>query len=402
MSSFRASLNIERRFVAYLIATATADAGYWMALVAQGWLVVKLTDSPLWLGLVSGAAQLPFLLFSLPGGAIADRFDRRRVIAVANVGVAAVAVTTATLIAVDRITVEGLALLGFIAGTLVALEHPVDRAWIYDLVRGRAIGRAIALGALEWATARTVGPALGGAAIVAIGIAAGYGGYALCVLPLIALALVVRTRNTVGAATARGTRRPQRTIVAFSAFTAAFTIGVSPYQALLPGIAKNVYAQGAAGYGVMAAAGGVGAIAGALGLSLRGPRRAGRAATLAALLGALLLLAFAHTRAYFPALALLVAMGAVDTLMYALANTYVQEIATDDERGRANAIFSVAFLGGAPLGNALLGALAERFGTSSVLGWSSTVVAALALGFWFVTAGRSSATPNAPAGLEST
>jgi MFS family permease len=387
MASIRASLP-ERRFVAYLVATATADAGYWMAFVAQGWLVVMLTNSPLWLGVVAAASQLPFLLFSLPGGALADRFNRRLVVAAANVGVAAVALIAAAVIAAGRMTIGGLALVGFIGGTLVALEHPVDRAWIYDLVRGRALGRAIALGSLEWATARTAGPAIGGAAVAAFGIAAGYAGYALCVVPLIALALAVRTRNTTGDDAVGGTARPQREIIAFSAFTACFTIGVSPYQALLPGIAKNVFGLDAAGYGALAAAGGIGAILGALALTVRPARLPGRAAIITALLGALLLIGFAQTRAFVPAVALMVAMGAVDTLMYALANTYVQQIARDAERGRANAIFSLAFLGGAPLGYGLLGVLAERFGSAAALSGSGALAALAALVFWFAFPGR--------------
>ncbi len=374
----------ERRFVAYLIATATADAGYWIALIAQGWLVVKLTNSPLWLGLVSAAAQLPFLLFSLAGGRLADRFDRRRVIAIANVAVAAVALCAAVLVTTGWITVGWLALLGFIAGTIIALEHPVDRAWLYDLVRGRDLGRAIALGALEWATARTLGPAIGGAAVATIGIAAGYAGYALCVIPLIALALVVRTRNAQSAdgAPSPDAANNKRAIVVFSAFTACFTIGISPYQALLPEIAKNGFGADAAGYGAMAAAGGIGAIAGALWLSLRGGvPRPERAATRCAFLGAVLLFAFTQTHALVIAYVLLAAMGLVDTLMYALANTYVQQIAGDDDRGHANAIFSLAFLGGAPLGNALLGILAGRFGSLVALSWSAVVVALAAIAF---------------------
>ena len=378
------SAALEGRFVAYLFATATADAGYWISLVAQGWLVVKLTNSPLWLGLVSASAQVPYLLFSLAGGGLADRFNRRLVIAACNVGIVALAMLLATLVATGRISIAVLVPVVFVLGTITALEHPVDRAWIYDLVRGRDIGRAIALGALEWATARFVGPAVGGLAIATVGIAAGYAGAGLCALPLIVLALAVRTRNTRSDDVGARTEAPgaMRAIVGFSAFTACFTIGVAPYQALLPEIAKNVYGADAAGYGAMAAAGGVGAIAGAIGLSiLGGVPRPDRAATLAAFSGAALLFAFTHVHATAAAVALLAAMGLVDTLMYALANTYVQQIAGDDQRGRANAIFSVAFLGGAPVGNALLGILAGRFGSLTALGWSAAAVALCALAF---------------------
>jgi hypothetical protein len=79
---------MNRRFFAYLCAAAAADSGSWIAQVAQGWLVVKLTDSPLRLGIVSAATQLPFLLFSPAGGALADRFDRRRIIAINNLATA--------------------------------------------------------------------------------------------------------------------------------------------------------------------------------------------------------------------------------------------------------------------------------------------------------------------------
>jgi MFS family permease len=358
---------LNRRFLAYLFAAAAADSGYWVTQVAQGWLVVKLTNSPLWLGLVSAATQLPFLLFSLAGGDLADRFERRHIIAINNGVTAAIACLTAVLVATGTISVGLLAALGFLLGTCNAIEHPVDRAWVYDLVGREAIGRAIGLSALEWATARTIGPAIGGIAIATIGIAAGYGAYALFVLPIIVLALIVRTHNASAPDdTQTETERADasRAIVAFSAFTAVFTIGVTPYIALLPDIAKNTFA--------------------ALLLSWRGDiAHKGRIAIGAALIGALLLIAFTQTHGFIPALMLLAAMGAIDTVMYALTNTYVQEIAGDSARGRANAIFSLAFLGGIPLGNAILGLFAGRFGSLPVLSWSATAVAAIAVLFWF-------------------
>jgi MFS family permease len=377
---------MNRRFFAYLLAAAAVDSGYWIAQIAQGWLGVKLTISPVWLGLVAAATEVPFLLFSLAGGDLADRFDRRRLIALGNLALFVIAVVTAVLVATGAITIWLLAVLGFLAGTVIALEHPIDRAWIYDLVAGDRIGRAIALSSLEWATARTVGPAIGGAAIATIGIAAGYGAYALAALPMILLAMLVRTHTTVptGAAPSPAdAQRNDRSIVVFSAFTAVFTIGITPYQALLPEIAKNAFGQSAAGFGVMAAAGGIGAIGGAAALAWRGDvAHKGRLAVAAAFIAAVLLVVFTRTHALVPATALLVVMGAIDTLMYALSNTYVQQIAGEGERGRANAIFSLAFLGGIPLGSAALGLLAGRVGSQAALGWSGTFVAVAAVVFW--------------------
>jgi MFS family permease len=377
---------LNRRFVAYLFAAATADSGFWIAQVAQGWLVVKLTDSPVWLGLVSAATQVPFLLFSLLGGELADRFNRRRVIAITGFVTVALAAATGIFVAAESIPIWLLTILGFLLGTCNAIAHPVDRAWVVDLVGRAHIVRAISLSSLEWASARTIGPAIGGVAIATVGIAVCYGAYALCVLPLIALAIIVRTTNTSSEFGTEHDRAPGalRSIVVFSAFTAAFTIGVLPYVALLPDVAKNTFGQNAAGYGAMEAAGGAGAIAAAIVLSWRGVNvHKGRFAIAAALIGALLLIAFAHTHSVLVASVLLAAMGAVDTTMYALTNTYVQAIAGDRRRGRANAIFALAFMGGIPVGNASLGLLAGHFGTQPTLGWSATIVAALAVLFWF-------------------
>jgi len=375
-----------RRFLAYLITAALADGGYWIAAIAQGWLVVRLTNSPFWLGAVAAVTQLPFLLFSLAGGDLADRFDRRTVVAINNGLIAAIALVTALLVANGTISVWWLLGLGFAAGTINALEHPVDRAWLYDLVEGRELGSSIALSSLEWSIARTVGPALGGIAIATIGIAAGYAAYAALTLPIGILALVLRS----------GSRRPQtsggtptqpaqlRAIVVFSVFIATFTIGVTPYIALLPDIARNGFGADAQLYGLMAATGGAGAIVGGLGLALAGNvRRKGRLVPIASFTGAALLVLFTHVHTLVPALLILGAMGTVDTLMYSLANTYVQECSGDAQRGRANAIFSLAFLGGIPVGSFLLGALAARVGTDTALTVSATAACVAAVTFWF-------------------
>jgi MFS family permease len=375
-----------RRFLAYLITAALSDGGYWIASIAQGWLVVRLTNSPFWLGAVAAVTQLPFLLFSIAGGDLADRFDRRAVVAINNGLIAAIALITALLVAIGTISVWWLLVLGFAAGTMNALEHPVDRAWLYDLVEGRELGSSIALSSLEWSLARTVGPALGGIAIATIGIAAGYAAYAALTLPIAVLALVLRSQPAPPRAPKNAATQPAqlRAIVVFSVFIATFTIGVTPYIALLPDIARNGFGADAQLYGLMAAAGGAGAIAGGLGLALAGNvRRKGRLVPIASFAGAGLLALFTHVHELWPALVILGAMGTVDTLMYSLANTYVQECSGDAQRGRANAIFSLAFLGGIPIGSLVLGSLAARVGSDAALTISAAVVGAGAVIFWF-------------------
>jgi MFS family permease len=375
-----------RRFVAYLMTAALADSGYWVAFTAGGWLVLRLTDSPFWLGAVAAAGQLPFLLFSLAGGDIADRFDRRVTVAVNNGVIAILSTITAVLIARDLITVWWLLILGFAAGTIMALEHPVDRAWLFDLVGGRDLGSSIALSSLEWSIARTAGPALGGLAIATIGIAAGYAAYAAFSLPIAVLAIVLRKQPQAPSAGDDARTQPAQAnaIVVFSVFIATFTIGITPYQTLLPDIAKNAFGADARLYGMMAAAGGIGAMGGGIVLAIAGDlRRKGRLVPIASFIGAALLLVFTQLHSLASALLVLAAMGAVDTVMYALANTYVQECAGNAQRGRANAIFSLAFLGGIPIGSIVVGTLASRIGSPVALTISALVVCLGAIVFWF-------------------
>jgi MFS family permease len=384
---------VPRRFLAYLVAAGVNDAGYLVAYVAQGWLVVKLTNSPFWLGVVFGTGQLPFVLFSLLGGKLADSFDRRTLIAACNVLLALVAAATAWLVWTGTITIWLLTLLAFCTGTIVALEHPVDRAWLYDLVAGKQLGRSIALSSLEWSVARTAGPALGGVVVAALGVAAGYGIFALCTLPLAALAIALgrraaRTRSRRRAvAVEAATRAPDApldpVLVPFCILIATFTIGVNPYVALMPDIAKNVLHQDVRGYGALMACGGAGAIASAAALAALGELRAkGRIVAIAAFAGAVLLVAFTLVRSPLVAGALLVAIGAIDNIMYALANTYVQQRTGHTNRGRANAVFTLAFLGGIPVGNLAVGALAGRVGSEDALRLSALFVCVACVVFW--------------------
>jgi len=377
-----------RRFAAYILTAASADAGYWIAMIAQSWLVLTLTDSAFWLGMVAGVGQLPYLLFSLAGGSLADRFDRRAIIAINNVGIAIISLTTAALVITHAITIAWLLILGFLMGVIFAIEQPVDRAWLYDLVDRKLLDTSIAISSLEWAVARTVGPAIGGAAVALIGVAAGYIAFAILVLPLTVLAIVLAKRHgppvePAASTDTHGDGKRERAIVLFSIFIATFSIGVTPYITLLPEIAKHTFGADARGYGAMAAAGGVGSIVGAITLALVGDlKHRGRIVAIAACAGALLLVLFTRVQRFDLALVILAAMGAVDTLMYALANTYVQSIASAARRGWANAVFSLAFLGGMPIGSMILGTLAQKFGSAPTLAVSATLVAASALGFW--------------------
>ena len=382
-----------RRFAAYLAAAACADTGFWISTVASGWLVLTLTNSPFWLGTIAACGQLPYLLFSFYGGTLADRFDRRTLVAGGNALLVAIALALAALIASGHVTLATLAVLSFAIGTIIALEHPVDRAWLYDLVRGEELGRAIALSSLEWSVARTIGPAFGGVAIATVGVAVGFAVFAVSLVPMIALALVLGRKSArhddaradaIAIPVTPRVSKLDAVVVPFSLLIAAFTIGITPYITLLPDIAKNVLHLDVRGYGILSACGGAGAIAGALVLAKIGEiETKGRVIPIAMFASVVALVAFTFVRDVTVAGVLLFAIGAIDTLMYALANTYVQECAGDDERGRANGLFSLAFLGGIPIGNFAIGGLAGAIGTERALVAAALAAGCVCIVFWF-------------------
>lgn len=373
-----------------------ADCGYWISIVAQGWLIVRLTHSPVWLGVIGAAAQSPALFMSLVGGVLADRFDRRLVIIVVESIVAIVALVTAFFIARDSLGIVGLALLAFATGTMLAIEHPVDRAFIYELIEGDDLEQSVALSSVEFSIARTAGPALGGIAIATLGIAGGYVLQAACVVPIVLFGLyairakighAVRPSETRAADTATLAEGwhyliEERSILIVCVLTALFTVGISPYVWLLADIAKNTLHLHEGGYGALQAAGGLGALVGALALSLTRKTKHMRTVIVGAILAGSILLALMTTlRAPILAGVALFALGVVDSLVYALGNTYVQERTDERHRGRINAFFTIAFLGGIPVGNLAIGALAAIVGSEWALFDASIVVAIGALVF---------------------
>ncbi len=390
-----------RRFASYLAVSCLADCGFWIAIVAQGWLVVRLTHSPVWLGIVAAAAQSPALFMSLLGGVIADRFDRRKAILATECAVGIIAIATAWFVARDAISLVGLAVLAFASGTMLAIEHPIDRAFLYSLIDGDDVEQSVALSSVEFSIARTAGPALGGIAIATIGIAGGYALEAAFVVPIVAFAIyAVRVKIGRADATDSDNRdaaedaslgeawqylREERSILTICALVALFTIGLSPYVSLLADIAKNTLHVREGGYGALQAAAGLGALAGALGLSLSSRTHGKRTVIVSAVfVGAVLLGLFTVVRQPWLAGATLFAMGAVDSLVYALGNTYIQERTDERHRGRVNAIFTIAFLGGIPVGNLALGFVASSVGSEWALFGSSLVVALGAVVFFFV------------------
>lgn len=169
-----------------------SNTGSWMQNVAQGWLVLTLTDSPLWLGVVGFAQQAPALLFSLLGGVIADRTGRRRLLMTTQSLMLLLAVVLAVLTTLERITVYHVVTLAFLAGTVMALNAPSYLAAVRDLVRNEDTLNAIALNSIQFNSSRVLGAAAAGFVIAWVGVAASFFFNALSYAVLLAVLLRVQ------------------------------------------------------------------------------------------------------------------------------------------------------------------------------------------------------------------
>lgn len=361
-----------RDFRLYFAGQLVSVAGTWMQQVAMAWLAYSITHSALVLGLLGFASQIPILLFAPLGGVWSDRVDRRRLM-LATQGLAMLqALTLGVLTWQGWVTPTLLIALGFVLGCINAVDMPVRQALVVHLVGDRALlPNAIALNSFVINATRFVGPALAGLIVARAGEAVCFLLNALSYLAVLLALAALRTRP------GRGESKPalhalregltyafsNPAIRLFLLLVAALSFLVTPYVVMLPLYAKTVLGGDAQTFGLLVSSAGAGALLASLVLASRGsldglPGRVGGAALLA---GAALV-AFALNRLTVLAYPILMALGFSVVLVAAGSNTLLQSWVRDDLRGRVMAIFSVAFLGIAPLGSLAVGALTHEVG----------------------------------------
>jgi MFS family permease len=365
-----------------------------MQSVALGWLVLELTDSPLLLGLTGFASSVPMAFLLLVGGVFADRVDRRRLLMGLQLALMAFALTLATLTAFDVITIWEILGLSFLTGIAFAFSAPTYQAMTSEMVGRRDLLNAVALNSTQFNLSRVVGPALTGVMIAV-------GGLALCfymnaasflasLLALSSLKIprVIRSQPAPlwdslleGLAYVRGRPRVRSMLVA----VAAISIFAMPYATMLPVFARDVLGLGPGGLGYLMAAAGIGAVSGALTLAARSPIPyrgwnvlGGMALTAVGVIG------FSLAKAFPVAAAFLFLIGFSATTTVALCNSLIQELVTDQMRGRVMSMHGLAFMGTFPIGNLLAGAGAKVVGAPVGFTMAGVLLLAVAIGLaWF-------------------
>jgi MFS family permease len=346
--------------------------GTWMQSVGQAWLVLTLTGSALDLGLVSALQFTPLLLFGLWGGAIADRVPKRSLLLGTQSCAMALALIMGFLTSTHVIQIWQIMILASLLGLVNAVDTPTRQAFVGEMVEKEAIGSAVALNSSLFNAARLIGPAVGGALIGLLGIAPLFWFNAASFVAVI-VALMLMHIAPRAPSTPRGSTRAQileglayvrRThVVALVLVLIGFigTFGIN-FQVLVPLFAQSVLHRGAAGYGLLLAALGGGALLAAVTLAFGGRvPRVGRV-VVAALLFALLELAFAASRSFPLSMALLALAGFAMIMFTATANTICQTNTPPELRGRVMSIYVLLFAGTTPLGSLFVGVLAHAYG----------------------------------------
>jgi MFS family permease len=380
-----------RNFRLFFVGQGISLIGTWMQNIGEGWLVLTLTNSPFYVGLVTALSSLGVLLFTLYAGVIADRTDKRRTIIIMQVAFMLEAFAVAILVWTGVVQVWQVMALATLLGIASAFDIPTRQAFLVEMVGKEDLMHAIALNSSLFSAARIVGPAIAGVLIGVVGIAWCYFfnglSYIAVIVGLLAMRLPPYQRRAVTTSAWTGFREvlaflgTDRRLRALMGLTATLSIFGFPYISMMPVFARNVLHRGAGGYGALTASIGVGALAGALGIALgtRRIRARGRLMVAGGTAFGVLLVLFSFSRSLGLSLVLLALTGCAMIVNNALTNTLLQTSVPDDMRGRIMGFYSFVFVGMAPFGAFLIGLFAEHFGAPAAVGGGGVIVALVVL-----------------------
>ena len=370
----------------------TSSVGTWRQAVAQSWLVLTLTGSALFLGLDAFLGQLPIMLFSLIGGVVADRRDRRSLLLISQCVQMASAFALAGLVFADVVRIWHILCLSFISGCAQAFGGPAYQSLVPSLVQKKDLTNAIALNSIQFNLASVIGPMLAGIALATLGTVACFTLNGLSFLAVIVALLslrVVHTAPTTSQPLLRELRGGisyvwnELTLSALTTLAFATTFLGMSLRTLLPLFAKDVFHGGVREYSQMMVFVGAGAVAGALVVAALGRlKRMGRTALIVQVVYGVLILGFAASRTVWLSDALLFLAGSALMVVFSSVTSLVQLIVPNEMRGRVMSIYMLAFRGGMPLGALASGYVATLSSAPIALAINGTLLAIVAL--WFL------------------
>lgn len=372
INPFRA-LQVHRNFRLFWTGQTVSLIGTWMQTVGVGWLALELTNSAFLVGVVSAAGSFPVLLLSLYGGVLADRRSKRKIVIICQSLLLAEAAALWWFTWSGRIDIHSLLILTTIGGLIAAFEIPARQSMIVELVSREDLVDAIALNSGGFNLARIVGPSIAAIILARYGLAWCFGINALSYLAVLASLSRIRLPRWTPIANLvspleqlkHGFQyiRSSRSVSGLMGVIAIFSIFGFQYLSMMPVVARDVLHTGASGYGLLLTFVGVGALTGALSLAGLGSRiRRGKLFNSTAYAFAGLTMLFSLMRSVHLAAAVLLFLGLSMLINGALANGILQTVVPDELRGRVMATYVFVYVGFAPIGSFIAGALARWIG----------------------------------------
>lgn len=363
-----------RNFQLYFGGQLVSNIGTWMQVIAQAWVVYQIGHSELILGLVAFASAIPVLLITPWAGVVVDRMPRRTLLMITQTGAMILAFIMAALTFTNLIQEWHVIVLAALLGVVNAFDAPARQAFVPEIVTREDLPNAIAMNSMMFNSARVIGPAVAGLTLAAVGAAWCFTINGISFLAvLLGLWLIdLPDRRVVHTASpwsqlVSGLRYTAKhselsTLILISLVFSVF--GIS-YATILPAFVENTLHMGAAAYGWVNTATGLGAVTGAF-LLMYGLSHGKRGKLLVAVNIAfpIILMLFAFTSNFVPALVLAYGLGLGFMMQFTTLNTLLQTRVEDSFRGRVMGLYTLTFFGFAPFGNLLIGYLGEKMGLS--------------------------------------
>ena len=360
-----------RNYRLFATGQLVSNTGGWVQRIAQDWLVLTITGSATDVGITTALQFLPTLLLGMYGGAIADRYDKRKVLLATNAGMSLLAAVLAALALAHTVSAWHVYLVAFALGMVTAVDNPTRQSFVNEMVGSAHLRNAISLNASIFQLGALVGPAISGYLINAVG-----PGYSFAINAISYLAAILALLRIDGSLLHRATARqaidvrladgarfawqqpavrwPVVLVGSFGMFSINLPVTLAAY-------ARSEFHSGPSGYGLLTSAVALGSVLGALASARRRGTRL-RTLTGTGLIACVILTLTAASAAEWACLLLLIAVGASTLLFLTAANSTVQLTATDALRGRVMGLYLLVFIGSGAVGGPLLGAIDEHLG----------------------------------------
>ena len=380
-----------RNFQLFFSGQLISVTGTWMQTVAQSWLVYRLTGSSLLLGSVGFASQIPVFLVAPIGGMVADRVNRHKVVISTQIASLVLAFILSALTLTHTVKVWHIFVLAALLGVVNAFDIPGRQSFLVDMVGRDDLMNAIALNSSMFNGARVIGPAIAGILVAKIGegwcFFVNGASYIAVIIGLLLMRVHCPRRSQSDSPVEdiiEGFRWVRHTgpIRSLLLLLGVVSLVGMPYTVLMPIFADRILHGGAKGLGILMGFTGIGALLGALTLALRtGIRGLGRLTWICCAGFGISLIAFSFSKIFWLSAALLIPVGFFIMLQMACSNTLIQSMVPDALRGRVMAVYSMMFMGMAPFGALLGGALADRVGAPIAVATGGA--ASIAGAIWF-------------------